>query len=409
MPKLKKPPRPAKPRPDFPLFPHAAGYWAKKVRGKLHYFGKVADDPKGQAALEKWLEQKDDLLAGRVPRPKVEGVTIRDLCNRFLAAKEDLLNAGELAPRSFAELHGTCKRIGEAFGWDRPVSDLVADDFDRLRRAMAKLWGPVRVGNEVQRVRCVFKYAFDGGLIVQPIRYGPSFKKPSQKVLRIHRANSGIRMLEAPELRQVLDAAPVPLNAMILLGLNCGFGNTDVSSLPRRAVDLKNGWVNFPRPKTGVSRRCPLWPKTVAAIREALGQRPTPSDEKYEDLLFLTPKGNPWRVAKRQDRPNGDFHVVAHDFIGTTFSALLRDLKLHRSKIGFYSLRHAFQTVGEEVRDLVAVATIMGHAAPASDMASVYRERVEDARLLAVTEHVRKWLFRSKTDRRNRSSATCKS
>ena len=71
--------RPSKPRPDFPLFPHASGRWAKKVRGKFCYFGKVADNPSGQAALAKWLNQKDDLLAGRTPRVKGDGLTIRDL------------------------------------------------------------------------------------------------------------------------------------------------------------------------------------------------------------------------------------------------------------------------------------------------------------------------------------------
>jgi len=49
--------RPSKPRPDFPLNIHnKTGYWCKKVRGRVDYFGKVADGPKGVAALEQWLE-----------------------------------------------------------------------------------------------------------------------------------------------------------------------------------------------------------------------------------------------------------------------------------------------------------------------------------------------------------------
>jgi hypothetical protein len=51
--------KPGKPRKDFPLFPHARGYSAKKVRGRPVYFGKVADDPEGKAAVDKWLADKD--------------------------------------------------------------------------------------------------------------------------------------------------------------------------------------------------------------------------------------------------------------------------------------------------------------------------------------------------------------
>jgi hypothetical protein len=80
----------------------------------MHYFGPW-DDADG--ALTRWLEQKDDLLAGRVPRAKVsEGVTLRDLCNRFLTTKTMLRDNGELSPRSFQDYHDMCERLVKEFG-----------------------------------------------------------------------------------------------------------------------------------------------------------------------------------------------------------------------------------------------------------------------------------------------------
>jgi hypothetical protein len=76
--------KPAKSYPEFPLTVHPKGYWCKKIRGKLYYFGPLAD-PEG--ALTKYLAEKDALHAGRKPREATEGYTIKQLCNEFLAAK----------------------------------------------------------------------------------------------------------------------------------------------------------------------------------------------------------------------------------------------------------------------------------------------------------------------------------
>lgn len=91
-----------KPHPDFPLWRHTgSGQWCKKVRGRFHYFGRIADDPEGEGALHEWLRVKDDLLAGREPRPAGDGAMVTDLCNHWLTQKRQLLQCGELTRRTF--------------------------------------------------------------------------------------------------------------------------------------------------------------------------------------------------------------------------------------------------------------------------------------------------------------------
>ena len=60
---------------DSPLFPHQTGRWAKKVRGRFCYFGKIADDPEGKAALKKWLAVKDDSTQGIMGHAPASGDT----------------------------------------------------------------------------------------------------------------------------------------------------------------------------------------------------------------------------------------------------------------------------------------------------------------------------------------------
>src|SRR5262245_12068530 len=135
---------------------------------------------------------------------------------------------------------------------------------------------PGTLGNVISRMRVCLKYARDNGLIDRPDRYGSSFKRPSKKTLRIDRAKKGAKLFTGAEVRRLTGAAGVHLRAMLLLGINAGFGNADCGTLPLSAVDLEGGVIDYPRPKTGIPRRCPLWPETIAAVKESLAQRPAP-------------------------------------------------------------------------------------------------------------------------------------
>ena len=377
---LSKPGKPAKPHPDFPLFPHQTGRWAKKVLGKLHYFGPWSEP---QNALEKWLDEKDDLLAGRKPRTRTGAATVARLVNHFLTHKRALLASGELAQRTFDRYYKTSSLLVETFGKNRAAQDLAPDDFQALRATMAKRWGAIALGNEIQMVRSIFKHAAEAEIIPAAMRFGPGFKKPSAKVLRIVRSAGGPKMFSPTELHAVLSMADPTMRAMVLLGLNAGLGNTDIGLLPIKAVDLDGGWLNYPRPKTGIPRRAKLWPETVAAVRAYLTERKLPKDADDGALLFVGSRGVSF-VGNHKG-----YRVTA------AMTKLLKAAKIEGSRT-FYDLRRTFQTIGEGARDLVAVQFVMGHAPAGGDMSAIYRQRVDDERLVAVANHVRDWLFDSK-------------
>jgi integrase len=367
--------KPKKPYPDFPLFPHATRRWAKKIRGRLHYFGPW-DDP--DAALDRYIRERDDLYAGRKPRDESTGASVADLCNRFLTAKQHLLDTSELAQCTFDDYFSTCSRIVRVFGRSRLVNDLRSDDFECLRSDIAKTYGLVALGNEVNRVRVVFNYAYNADLVDRPVKFGPDFKRPSKRSLRIERQKSGPRMFEAAQIRQLLTTAHGQMRGMILLGINCGFGNADVGRLRESHVDLDSGWVDFPRPKTGIKRRCALWDETATILEELI--RANRASSIGDDLIFRTKYGQSWYKETGKDSP-----------ISNEFRKLIDSLEMYRKGLTFYAMRHTFETIAGECRDQIAVDHVMGHAR--DDMSTIYRERISDQRLKAVTDYVHQWLF----------------
>jgi integrase len=371
--------KPDKQYPSYPLSAHPAGQWCKRIRTKLYYFGPWSD-PDG--ALAEYQRQKDDLEAGRTPRADPEALTVKQLANHYLFERQKDVDAGTLAVRTWRDYRAIMEMLVQGLGARKLVLTLSPQDFSDLKKKLAKRNSPARISTVVQVIRSAFKFAADSDVIDKPVRFGPMFKRTSKKTLRIERGRKGAKLFTADEIRRLIEAAQTQVGAMILLGINCGHGNTDCGRLPIAAIDFDNGIIDFPRPKTGIARRCVLWPETLEAIRAALACRPEAKKPEDAGLVFVTKYGHAWA----NDTNAGP--------LVWEMKKLLKELGINgRHRLGFYTLRHTFRTVADEAKDQPACDYAMGHESP--HMSSHYRETISDERLRAVVNHVHKWLFGS--------------
>lgn len=404
-----KTPKVKKPYPEYPLFAHASNQWAKKIKGRMWYFGTLDDHV---AALDKYNEQVHDIQAGRDPRRtkkqlSAAELSVYDMCNLYMIRQETRIKTGEVGQRHFGDCLLSCKLLTDYFGTFQSVSTLKAADFQAFRASFPATWGATKVSGEISRVKSAFKWAADSDLIPSLPKFGPDFKKSSGSVTRRdqqqRQAERGGKLdFSAKEIQKLLKASSGWLHACILLGVNGGMGNADCGRLSTKFLDLKSGWYDLPRHKTGVDRRFQLWPETIKAIREAMLQRPIAKDDAHEDLCFLTSGGKPIWFESINPKSSG-----FRDSVTKAFTALCLSCGVARSQRGFYSLRRTFETVAGDSKDQVSVDVVMGHTD--SSMAGVYRQGIEDQRLIDVGNHVRNWLFPPKAKKKPTKKAAKKS
>ena len=398
--KAKRKSKPAKPFPEFPLTAHPRGQWCKSISGKVHYFGRW-EDP--DAALEKFNQQKEALYAGLDPNAKVieydqSEITVEAVCNLFLESKLNDVESREIESVTFETYKRHCKSILEVFGRKQIADDLRPTDFQRLRNYLCKPKA-TKVKNKIVRkakseitfktvetrithCRAVFNWAVKNYFIKTPLPqlWGTKFEKPSRKNLKKESNLKPSKLAERSELITLLDQAGTSLKAMILLGLNCGFGNTDLSVLTFQHINFVDGFVELPREKTGQKRKAYLWAETIEAINNWIEQRPEPKDAADKNLVFLTSRGTSCKPKEK------------HNCITTEFTRLKIKAKLDRAGLSFYSMRHTFQTIADDATlDFVGVRSVMGHTD--ATISGNYRHGVSDERLKRIADAVRVWLF----------------
>ena len=113
----------------FPLWLHTGTrLWAKKIRGRTCYFG-----PDKDKALRRYVNEKDDLEAGRTPQAAADALTVRALVNDFLSNRRAKVDSGELTPGMWGDYYHICGQVVDMFK-DRAVIGLRPSDFAPARR-----------------------------------------------------------------------------------------------------------------------------------------------------------------------------------------------------------------------------------------------------------------------------------
>lgn len=328
----------------FPLTLHKTGQFCKKIKGKIHYFG--TDRRK---ALDRYLEQAAYLHAGRPVShsPTAEQLSIKTMCNLYLDHQESRVAVGEVKPRHLSDQVSLLKAFVRSVGPHRMVSDVSTLDLQNYRtRLIGAKSSPNTINNRIAAVKAMYNWAVENELIDHSPRLKAVKKIASPKTERPTFTPAQIQVL--------LQNASVQLNAMIWLGLNCGFGCTDCAELRWKNLDLDHGRVTFPRGKTGIGRNLPLWPETAQALL---------SVPRQGELVFYTRSNNPWVRTIVQRQEDGTTKYTKDDAVTKEFSKLMRKAGIGREKgVGFYTLRRTAATLAAQSQDPFAVQKLLGHA-----------------------------------------------
>lgn len=381
----------------------ARNQWVKRIRGKVRNFGTL-DKPK--AALAKYQREGPALHAGIEPTAApTDSLTVGELCGRWIESRTADVALKMLARKSLNDYEDTATRVMAILGKATPVAALGPANFEKLRQRVAASFGAARLGKFVVITRMLFSWGHDQEICNLP-HWGKKFRGVDSKTRRDMKNRAARNLLTQDQLRRVLLAANPTMQAMVLLALNGGLGNTDVAELrlghlvPKGAKnpELPSGWLQYPRHKTAVQREVPLWPETEAALLRVLADR-VPHADDPEDLIFINSEGGSWVSA-------------SNDNIAREFPKLLIKLGILKRTpitktpgkgghtptsakpavpIGFYTLRRTFRTVADEAGDQHAVHRVMGHQLPG--MSGIYVQNIDLKRLTAVCQHVRDWLY----------------
>ena len=185
-------------------------YWAKKIKGQLHYFG-----PDYEQALQAYFDKKSLIENG----PSIvtgDSISLGDLFNYFLTDATDRYHQGSLSHRTLKDYEEVMDLIASKMDTRTPLLDLRTFDFQTMRNQLVvgkngKKISPQSQNRRLGYARTIFRFAsVDNQFVDSPLPCSRAFKKVPAKEVRKHRSQKPQRFLTAAEIRQTRRPCPAP-------------------------------------------------------------------------------------------------------------------------------------------------------------------------------------------------------
>lgn len=222
----------------FPLTLYRTGQYCKKIKGKVHYFGRDK-----QQALQRYLDQATYLHGSQDSTQTATNgnMTLKKLCDLYLQYQHSKVTAGDLTPKHYNDQISSLGKLMYFVGQGRKVESISTLDLQNYKRKLQKSYCSAhRLNLHISIMKAMFHWARKND-ITETI---PNIDAISRSKV-IHQEKY---TFTSDQIKKLVLFADVQMRAMIWLGLNCGFGCTDCglliwSDLNFNNVDSSVNWV----------------------------------------------------------------------------------------------------------------------------------------------------------------------
>ena len=219
----------------------------------------------------------------------------------YLVKEQRRVGAGGLSPVRFASIRGALFFFRDWAGAAVDASSISGQTLSRYHSHLLGLVGNEKCSPTYAKDRMVSLKTFIRWLWGQDVIESLP-KNIDSRELQFTRRIVTPETMSHDEVRTLLSGTTGLLRLCILLGLNCGMTQKDISDLLDKDVDWKEGRITRKRSKTSSHEGVPvvsykLWPETIQLMREL---------RSGTEVVLLTPKGT--RLLQQHLNQNGSLN-----------------------------------------------------------------------------------------------------